>query len=373
MTRKIADIFLPKLVDGQYLIAKCLLMPLFFFRMFYKGEKNRTTKLCLESGIKGWELIEYNEIYRSACEFLSVAQVHKIAIDREGDYFSQMKSDVLREKPTHYVYDPRTGSNKHWRGIIQAFQVSWLLYRHRITPIAIVPDFPNRLWRAQASIVTAFEGVILIFMPPKVVHSSFTHRRVIGPNVMPLSQQTLDHINDLATKKPKRSQPNAVFAGSFYEPRTSILNEIKRRLNLVGLDLEFQGRTLGTARGSNDEYWSKLVNADILVTPADQVIGAGMDRINIPHFLYRYIEATSCGTLLIASNPPGISRYFTPGVHFVPFETPEDAAEKIKYYLKNEAERNAIAKAGKLRAEYLIRGRVYWTTIDAYLGKNSLT
>ena len=42
---------------------------------------------------------------------------------------------------------------------------------------------------------------------------------------------------------------------------------------------------------------------------------------------------------------PNLDRYYEPNKEFVPFSDLDDCAEKAKYYLKHESERNKIAKA----------------------------
>ena len=75
--------------------------------------------------------------------------------------------------------------------------------------------------------------------------------------------------------------------------------------------------------------------------------------------------------LLVASEVPGVERYFTPWVHFVPFKTAQDAVTSIVYFRNNEAERRKIANAGRERAEDLIRSRSFWILIDSGLQDKS--
>lgn len=60
----------------------------------------------------------------------------------------------------------------------------------------------------------------------------------------------------------------------------------------------------------------------------------------------RDFEAPGCGSLLLTREAKEIAEYFVSGEEIVTYQNANDAAEKIKYYLKNEAEREKIAKKG---------------------------
>ena len=65
----------------------------------------------------------------------------------------------------------------------------------------------------------------------------------------------------------------------------------------------------------------------------------------------RIFEAVCAGALLITEYVDGLEDFFELGKEIISFETKEEAAEKIKYYLtyENENEREEIAKAGYQR------------------------
>jgi spore maturation protein CgeB len=60
----------------------------------------------------------------------------------------------------------------------------------------------------------------------------------------------------------------------------------------------------------------------------------------------RDFEAPSCGSVLLTKDTKDIAEYFVPGEEIITYEDANDAAEKIKYYLENEEEREKIAKKG---------------------------
>jgi spore maturation protein CgeB len=97
-----------------------------------------------------------------------------------------------------------------------------------------------------------------------------------------------------------------------------------------------------------------------------------MDWGHIPSLVYRFIEATVAGSLLIAPEVPGVRRYFVPGKHFVSFDGVEDAIEKIAFYLENHEQREKIAECGRDKAVAIIKAKSYWVSVDSALGCDSI-
>lgn len=61
----------------------------------------------------------------------------------------------------------------------------------------------------------------------------------------------------------------------------------------------------------------------------------------------RIFDALGAGALLLnGATPPALGEFFTDGEHFVAFSDEDDAAEKVRYYLRNAPVRERIAKAG---------------------------
>lgn len=369
------DSVLPRTVFLPFLFARLLLLPAEALRWFRGTRRDKTlTHLCIEAGERGWQLLEFKELFESAIEYLGKSAVSKVEISKKYSYPSQVKRGVGAFNPSHYVYDPRTGSQTWWQGLLEALSIAWILHIRDIIPICIVTDISTRLWRAQVAVVTARRGLVINYISAKAVAPIFPHRRLIGPVLMPLSERTLLELDSLRSKIPQHSPARAIFTGSLYEPRTSTLEQIRVGLEQIGLTLDIQGRTLGSPRVSDAEYWSRLCNASILVTTVEQVAGTpGMDWTWIPSLLYRFIEATAAGALLVVPEVPGMHRYFTPGVHFIPFSTAEHAVQLIAHYLGDEAERKRIARQGYEHACNLVKSRMYWATIDAALGTDGLT
>jgi hypothetical protein len=352
-------------------------VPMFLLRVAARAlrePRQRTPPvLCLDAGAGGWEIIEYKELLQTAVEYCGAANVRQIVIQPGTEYVREVRRAVETADPTHYCYSPRTGSQNTVRGMLEAFRLGCMFAWRGVTPIAVLSDLPVRRWRAQCAIVTAEAGVVVSLMSPRLVRSIFPHRRIVGPTIMAMSARTLRMLDGLRAARPATAHATALFTGSLYEPRTTTLNEIQRLLRAQGKDLTIRGRAFGGPRISDEQYWTQMVNAAIVVTTADQVVVPGADAIDLPHLIYRYLEATAAGVLLVAQDLPGLARYFVAGEHFVSFRSPSDAAERIAYYLGHDEERRAIAANGHARARALIESRAYWLSIDTALGRHGLT
>ncbi len=74
----------------------------------------------------------------------------------------------------------------------------------------------------------------------------------------------------------------------------------------------------------------------------------------------RDFEAPGCGSSLLTKDTEEIKEYFVPGTEIITYHDVNDAAEKIKYYLKNERLREEISEKGYERVlkEHTIEKRV---------------
>jgi len=328
----------------------------------------------VEAGERGWESIEYKEIYQSAQEFIGKDAVHKTVVDKSQSYVSQVH-EVLKINPvTHFLYDPRSGSQEYLKGFYEAVMIALLFARYRVVPIVYLTDLSFRLWRCQAAAVSAANGVVVTFMMPKRVQPIFPHRRLVGPSLMPFSRQLLDSLETARTDlhKTKKIEPIVRFTGSLYEPRTTFLSSLTDKLQKKGKQLEVLGRELGSKRVSDEEYWRRISSAQIVITTAVQASQPGIDWEWVPHLVYRYLEVMAAGSVLLAPAVPGVEKYFKPGEHFIAFDTLDSASEQASYFLDNPKKLEVIRKAGHERARELVRSHSFWIQVDTALGFEAL-
>ncbi|MGH1427753.1 MAG: glycosyltransferase [Arenicella sp.] len=365
-----------------FILAFFITFPIHLFYRFkrvvhkiYKPNATQQSLLCLEAGARGWEIIEYKELYQSALEYMGDSGLIKFTVTDEGTYLEQLKNILDTNPITHYGWSTRTGDQHWFTGLIEAFRVSIMLSCRGIVPIVFLTDVLDRSWRAKASVVTAAQGRVVTLNSPDGVTLLTPHKRFVGPYLMPFSLETLSSLSRLKQGILKdESDCGAVVVGALYEPRKTIVENIDKQLEKYGKNLIFHGRSLEGKRSSDEDYWNNMLQAKIVVTTASVVNSlAGYDWVWKEHFIYRYMEALACQTLLVAPELLAIERYFTAGEHFISFSDEEDAAQKIQYYLEHEDERLAIAEAGFQRAESLVKSRSFWLGIDTALSEGGLT
>ncbi len=378
------DIIKPYLyVFIPYFLALLITLPFYlFFRAkniwskVLNPNQSINSLLCLEAGVKGWQIIEYQELYKSAIEYVGEERLLKFTVTEEKSYLRQLKEILDNNPVTHYGWSPRTGEQERFKGLIEAFKIAIILSRRGIVPIVFLTDVLDRSWRAKASVVTASMGIVVTLNSPDSVTLLLPHKRFIGPYLMPFSETTLKELNE---KKQlileQELDKDAVVVGALYEPRKTIVENVDKLFHdKTGKNLIFNGRSLDGKRSSDAEYWESMYSAKIVLTTASVVNTLdGYDWAWKEHFIYRYMETLACETLLVAPELPAIQRYFNSGEHFISFASEEDAAQKIQYYLDNDAERKKIAYAGFKRAQSLVQSRSFWLGIDIALAGNGMT
>ena len=373
MFRRVSIFFLSKVL---YYTSYFLTSTIKFCARLTDGQdkKLRPTLIAIESGTKGWDLIEYKELILCAKEYLDSESVIKVQISDNRFYFKELVSQIGVQHVTHYFFDPRTCRQTTIHGMWDVFKLSIYLSRKRITPIARLTDVPNRFWRSLCSLLTASSGICITLMCPKDISHLFPHKRIYGPFMMPFSKQTLNQLSRLEVSDSTSEIESSIkFVGSLYEPRTTFLMALQSLLSGDGVELLIKGRVLGENRTSDEDYWRAIKSSPLFLTTSDQVIGEGMDPCDIPHFIYRYTEALVCGVPLLATYSPGSWKYFRPNEDYFSFSSLTEAHSMIKTILADEKMALSIAKSGHERAHSLISDSTFWRTIDLILGEDGFS
>lgn len=330
--------------------------------------KLRPSKLAIEAGVRGWESIEFEEIEKSAGEFLSTDSVYRFVVDTEASYLKQLR-DNLRDSPvSHLFWDPRSGSQNYRGGILEALAVGVILAYQNVIPIAFGTDVSHRLWRMKMIAVTASRGVCLSLISPKIVGSLFPHGRLIGPMIMPISRTTYESLGRKLEEDSLMTRSGVGFMGSLYEPRLRILNEIGQQLALCGEDFEIQGRMLGKKKISASKYWDYLLGARIVVTTTSQVEAEGFDCRDANQLVYRCTEALAAGAVLVMENVTEVDKVFVDGEHALVFDTPNQAVQQIKRVLQNPRLEASLRENGRRRVGELVKTHAFWRAVDSSLG-----
>ena len=331
-----------------------------------------SSRLVIEAGRVGWaEDPSLVELLNSARDYLGNDNVVRLEVlPGSSSYVNQVMRCISETAPTHYFYDPRTGSQSMWRGIAEAFAVSALLAWNRVTPITILMNLPFRQWRRQAAIITANRGLILTLIPSDRAKRFLPHRRIHGPIFMPFSQQRLKYVRERHPQNDQgRKLPIISFVGSVYEPRTTFLQTIAEELSGKPVTLQFHLRQLDEPKILGEDYWSVLRGSDITITTAEHMAEPGADKGVPPHLVYRCTEALVAETLLLAPHSPSP---LIPGEHYVAFTSAKDLAVQVDRILLAPEEMERIRRAGATFIEQRILHQDWWSEVSAALHDNPL-
>lgn len=92
----------------------------------------------------------------------------------------------------------------------------------------------------------------------------------------------------------------------------------------------------------NQEDYNKIINqSKIKLTLTGAGFSEEKSHFNMKGSLF---EGALCGTFQLVEDYPGIEEFYSPGKEIGTFSSEKDLLKKIKYYLKNEKEREEIAK-----------------------------
>lgn len=337
-----------------------------------RAKRHDRPMICIEAGRRGWDLIEYQEVWRSAIEFFGADAVIKHEIVDRRRYVSECRAVVRATRPQLYWVDPRSGAQEPVRALFQSLAVALILAWYGVKPIAWLADGPNRVWRLQAEMVTAKAGTCLVFMHPRLGGIRFAHRRVHGPCIFPLSLATLRRLQAKRSQGRIGNNPVVSFVGSLYEPRRSWMLALRDLLASRDVNLRLVAPELTGRRLTNDEYWDILLQSDILVMTAEHVESDGHDPVREPHFVFRYTEALAAGAALIAPVVHGTEKLIRPGRDYVGLESFSAAAEEVERLCSDGERINLVSQHGHRTMAKLVEHQWFWCTVTQVLTVRSV-
>lgn len=339
---------------------------------FFPNKRYQGKKLVISAGVKGWESIEFKELYASAVEWLGADQVTAL------EYHPQMRVlDELREC-SHYFYDPRTGydyaeepSKRRRATFIRAIKIGIICAWRGITPIAYVTDLHQSDWRNFSFLVTATSGFVFCFLSINSIDRRYLqHSRITGPMPLALSYE-------LSKKFPVRlntaRQSLISFSGSLYEPRKTFIYELRDKCQTEGYDFVINSRGPGGPRSSDDQYWKELSESMFVVSTTTPSAEGGVNCFgNLRQMVYRFSEALLTGACLISDVPDGVERYFKPGQDFVVADTADDVIEILHDFYRRPEFYHNIARRGQSKAQAMARSSFFWNSVNTALGTESI-
>ena len=322
--------------------------------------------LLIGAGQKGWDLIEYQEILSSASEYLGPGNVSKLAFCGKKPMIAELHAALRDVRPSHYYYDPRSGSQTPIKAAWETVAVAYLLEHYRVIPICALTDFPVKRWRLQTAVISARVGLVVSLMSPAVVGRLFPHRRIVGPMPFPLSRATLTRLRkrkqqNIGSKH--RLQDKVVFVGMLYEPRKTTIEAIQKGLASRGIPMQIIGRMPDGSRISDDDYWDILCNARLIVSTSSQISGRHTDFDGHNHFIYKFIEVTAAGTALAIEPVEASEHLLRPDVDYIAYSSVDEAVAKISQLWDGESRLNGIAASGHLKASGIIDSFGFWDQV----------
>jgi hypothetical protein len=323
--------------------------------------------LMIAAGVKGWELIEYQEIFASASEYLGSTNVSRLVFTGDRPMLAEFREALRKVRPSHYYFDPRSGSQTPLKAAWETLVVGFLLERYQVTPICALTDFPVRRWRLQAATVSARKGVVTSLMSPSVIGKLFPHKRIVGPMPFPLSVSTLKRLQQRKRSNKPNSQhrlrDKAVFVGMLYEPRKTTIEAIQKGLSERGIPMEIIGRMPDGSRISDNDYWDILCSARLIVSTSSQIAGKHTDFDGHNHFIYKFIEVTAAGTALAIEPVEASEHLLRPDIDYIAYSSVDEAVAKIASEWHSQPSLALIGQHGAAQTTALIEGHLFWGTV----------
>lgn len=189
------------------------------------------------------------------------------------------------------------------------------------------------------------------------------------------------HTADFRPANPRHAvRGDICFIGSAYWNRIRLFEELLPRMSRRSFKLsgmwwdrlsDYQkwrdridlGKWMGPAETAEQYNAHKIV---INVHRAHDDSTFNRNLFNIPAVSPnpRTFEIAACGTLLMSDNREDLAQFYTPGVEIVTYDSAQDMADKIDYYLAHEDERRQIALRGLHRT---LRDHTYGSRLSQLL------
>ncbi|OPJ54645.1 CgeB family protein [Clostridium oryzae] len=165
----------------------------------------------------------------------------------------------------------------------------------------------------------------------------------IGYNNIILSQWACN--NYTYYKKNLDYKYDVSFVGQPHSNRREVINKLKDN----GIDVKCFGygwnlEAPNSSRISQDDMIDVFNSSKINLNLANSSSSDAPQQIKGRNF-----EVPACGGFLLTSDVEELNRYYRIGKEVVVYSSFDDMVEKIRYYLKNNIEREKIAEAGYIR------------------------
>jgi hypothetical protein len=330
------------------------------------------SRLLIEAGEKGWESFFFTELRFYAEETLGTNQILTLSTSRSWSYFEQLKRKIVECQPSHMIIDPRSGSQKNFLNLFDAFRLKIVLSRKHVVPILILPDASIRIHRLQSILLCGRKGVITTFASYEFMKKLFSGVKCVGPIPIPISSKRLAKVNK--TFVPYGPKSTIQFIGSNYPERQNFFNEVEFRLRNSNSDLNLKitNKSLGM---NNDDYWNSLIASSVVITTTFQtnLDNKKLDLSQVNQMVFRISEALASFNLLFCMSVPGMHEFFVADRDFVEFTSPGDLASKLMFYAKNPESQKRIALSGYETYNKFQKSLLFWDYINRKTNSSLVT
>ena len=165
-----------------------------------------------------------------------------------------------------------------------------------------------------------------------------------GPDPLPEHEARRVDVAFCGTWSPEYSRRNAFLETLAREALSADERELSRVLCLNALNHE--ELSPGVAALNRGAVWGKRMYA--LLAASRLVVNAVADYAQGEAPNLRHMEASGLGALLLAENHPSLRAFFQED-ELATFASAGEMLEKIRHYLQNDAERQAVAERGRAR------------------------
>ncbi len=334
----------------------------------YKESNKRTSHVGIEAGIEGWKTIFFEELFLTGKEYLGPdIKITKNIILNKKRYLLEVYRFLKDYSVTHYIYDPRTGSQNKLKASIQTVLIKILITYFNVIPIAVLTDASVRQWRYQLYLLTT-NGVVFTFLDPKELGILSKGLYIIGPCLMPLSSSTLQEIEARHEFNDKKIK-DLYFIGNYYKKRRELFEEVNDLADKSGIE----GRIVVTDKEANLDtinYFNNLLQFPRIITTVSQPENPKyiFDRSYINQMVFRITESIACKKVAYFANVPGIEKYFLPNIDFILIE---ETPTRILHHLESDyidlIKLKKISNSAFEKLRQYVEDNTFWKAIDQSL------
>lgn len=303
------------------------------------------------------------EIEKCLREFHGNANVEVIIVPNNANILEFFANMVSIKMPKRIYLDTRifivdAAITSLMRHLTEVSAVNKLLKSLQVIPVCILTDAleaPGYLLVAE--LLVHGIGVLLPGGADSPIRG-FSRKSRTKPTFNPISFETGEFLKNSSIEKSK----DLYLGGLMYEPRKTFIKEVVSELNGSGIEL-----TLSPKKSdSYIDYLTELSRFKIVLNTNFVVNSKEKNMVG------RNIETLHVGSLLLTQNTTLLTELFTEGEHYINMNSAADAASKIKYFLENPDEAEAIAMAGREKALHYAREQYFMNLVNKKIDELNL-